>query len=163
MSTKQQRRSRLHLGSHPSTRGEKEWWRERRDGRRVCFQKPQNSEENRKLRGIECRWEKEKEEQEEGEKETWTHPSLLVYPRVGSEVVGVVLEGQTLLVGAQLEVLRGQFEAQGVGSQRVDHVLVAFAAVLHQERTPVGLRGADQLDTLQRGETKHSGFARASR
>lgn len=39
--------------------------------------------------------------------------------------------GSLLLVGAKLEVLGGQFESQGVGSQRVDHVLVAFSTVLH--------------------------------
>lgn len=54
-----------------------------------------------------------------------------------------------LLVGFQLEVLGGQLEAQGVGAQRVYHVLVAFPTVLHQEGTPVGLRGADQLEALQ--------------
>lgn len=70
-------------------------------------------------------------------------------PPAGLEAMCEVLPGQPLLVGSQLEVLRGQFEAQRVGSQRVDHVLVAFSAVLHQERTPVGLRGADQLQTLQ--------------
>lgn len=62
--------------------------------------------------------------------------------------------GRLLLVGAELEVLGGQFEAQGVGSQRVDHVLVAFSTVLHQEGTPVGLRGADQLQTLREEERK---------
>lgn len=72
-------------------------------------------------------------------------------------MVGAVLPRRLLLVGAKLEVLGGQFEAQGVGSQRVNHVLVAFSTVLHQERTPVGLRGADQLQTLQE-EKKHSGF-----
>ena len=71
---------------------------------------------------------------------------------------------QLLLVGAELEVLWGQLEAQGVGSQWVDHVLVAFSTVLHQERTPVRLRGADQLQALQeerphtRGLHNHSRF-----
>lgn len=59
------------------------------------------------------------------------------------------LSGRPLLVGTELEVLGGQLEAQGVGSQRVHHVLVAFSTVFHQERTPVRLRGADQLQTLQ--------------
>ena len=75
-------------------------------------------------------------------------------PLQGLEVVGAVLPGQLLLVGAELEVLWGQLEAQRVGSQRVHHVLVAFSTVFHQERTPVRLRGADQLQTLQ--EERHT-------
>lgn len=85
---------------------------------------------------------REEEREEETEPPSWC-------PLQGLEVVGAALVGQLLLVGAKLEVLWGQFEAQGVGSQRVNHILVAFSAVLHQERTPVGLRGADQLQTLQ--------------
>lgn len=77
-------------------------------------------------------------------------PPPLPAPPAGLEAVCVLLPRWLLLVGAKLEVLGGQFEAQGVGSQRVDHVLVAFSAVLHQEWTPVGLRGADQLQALQR-------------
>lgn len=46
-----------------------------------------------------------------------------------------------LLFGGQLEVLGREFDPQGVGAQRVDHVLVALAAVLEQEGAPVGLRG----------------------
>lgn len=65
-----------------------------------------------------------------------------------TEAVGVVLPGWLLLVGAKLEVLGGQFEAQRIGSQRVDHVLVTFSTVLHQERTPVRLRRTNQLQTL---------------
>lgn len=57
-----------------------------------------------------------------------------------------------LLIRAELEVLGGQFETQGVGSQGVDHVLIAFPAVLHEERTPVRLGRADQLQTLQRSD-----------
>lgn len=79
-------------------------------------------------------------------------------PPAGLEAMCEVLPGQLLLVGSQLEVLRGQLEAQRVGSQRVDHVLVAFSAVLHQERTPVGLRGADQLQTLQDERQNRAGF-----
>lgn len=79
-------------------------------------------------------------------------------PPAGLEAMCEVLPGQPLLVGSQLEVLRGQFEAQRVGSQRVDHVLVAFSPVLHQERTPVGLRGADQLQTLQDKRQNRAGF-----
>lgn len=63
-------------------------------------------------------------------------------------------QGRLLLIRAKLEVLGGQFEAQRVGSQRVNHVLVAFPAVLHEERTPVGLGRADQLQTLQRSHMK---------
>lgn len=99
----------------------------------------------------------EKEREEEGEEEVEDAPPPPVAPLQRLEVVGAVLPGRLLLVGAELEVLGGQFEAQGVGSQRVDHVLVAFSTVLHQERTPVRLRGADQLQTLQE-ERKHSGF-----
>lgn len=73
-----------------------------------------------------------------------THQCLLQ----GLEVVDVVLSGWLLLVRTKLEVLGGQLEAQGAGSQWVDHVLVAFSTVLHQERTPVRLRGADQLQAL---------------
>lgn len=60
-----------------------------------------------------------------------------------------------LLVGAELEILGGKFEAQRVGSQGVGHVLVAFSTVLQQEGTPVGLRGADQLQALRGGHTQH--------
>lgn len=76
-------------------------------------------------------------------------------PSLGLEMVGVELPGRLLLVGAELEVLGGQFEAQRVGSQRVGHVLVAFSTMLHQEGTPVGLRGADQLQTLQEKRQIH--------
>lgn len=72
----------------------------------------------------------------------------LPMPSLGLRAMCVLL-GWLLLVGAELKVLGGQFEAQGVGSQRVDHVLVAFPTVLHQERAPVRLRGADQLQPLQ--------------
>lgn len=61
-----------------------------------------------------------------------------------------LLPGRLLLIRAKLEVLGGQFETQRVGSQWVNHVLVAFPAVLHEERTPVGLGRAHQLQTLQR-------------
>lgn len=37
---------------------------------------------------------------------------------------------ELLILGRQLEVLGRELEAQGVGAQRVDHVLVAFTAVL---------------------------------
>lgn len=65
-----------------------------------------------------------------------------------------LLPGRLLLIRAKLEVLGGQFETQRVGSQRVNHVLVAFPPVLHEERTPVGLGRADQLQTLQRSHMK---------
>lgn len=65
-----------------------------------------------------------------------------------TEAVAMALPGCLLLVGAKLEVLGGQFEPQRVGSQRVDHVLVTFSTVLHQEGTPVRLRCTNQLQTL---------------
>lgn len=70
----------------------------------------------------------------------------------GLERISELLPGRLLLVRAKLEVLGGQFETQRVGSQRVNHVLVAFPTVLHEERTPVGLGRADQLQTLQRSD-----------
>lgn len=73
-------------------------------------------------------------------------------PCWGLEAARAAAVGRLLLVGAELEVLGGQFESQGVCSQGVDHVLVAFSAVLHQEGAPVGLRGADQLQTLREEE-----------
>jgi len=69
---------------------------------------------------------------------------------------GAALHRRLLLVGLELEVLGRQLEAQGAGSQRVGHVLVAFPAVLQQERTPVRLRGAHQLQAL-REERRHTG------
>lgn len=76
----------------------------------------------------------------------------------GWERTSELLPGQLLLVRAQLEVLGGQLQTQRVGTQRVHHVLVALPTVLHEERTPVGLGGADQLQALQRHEHgyKHS-------
>lgn len=84
-------------------------------------------------------------------------------PCGGLEMAGAGLPERLLLVGSELEVLGGQFEAQGVGSQGVDHVLVAFSTVLHQERTPVRLRGADQLQTLPEERRHLVGLYRPSR
>lgn len=102
------------------------------------------------------------ERQRRKEKKRWVSPPFRC-PLRGLEAVCAVLPGRLLLVGAELEVLGGQFEAQGVGSQRVDHVLVAFSTVLHQERTPVGLRGADQLQTLQEERQHKLGACRRRR
>lgn len=82
------------------------------------------------------------------EKERWSAP-IPAWCLQGLEM-SELLPG--LLIGAKLEVLGGQFETQRVGSQRVNHVLVAFPTVLHEERTPVGLGRADQLQTLQRSD-----------
>lgn len=99
----------------------------------------------RLLRGFR---DKETGRREEGEeKERWSAP-IPAWCLQGLEEMSELLPG--LLIGVKLEVLGGQFETQRVGSQRVNHVLVAFPTVLHEERTPVGLGRADQLQTLQR-------------
>lgn len=93
---------------------------------------------------------KEKEtgrREERDEKKRWSAP-IPAWRLQGLEETSELLPG--LLIGAKLEVLGGQFETQRVGSQRVNHVLVAFPTVLHEERTPVGLGRADQLQALQR-------------
>lgn len=86
-----------------------------------------------------------------GREKKWGRRQILPPTRLlqGLEVVGVLLSTWLLLVRTKLEVLGRQLESQGAGSQWVDHVLVAFSTVLHQERTPVRLRGADQLQALQ--------------
>lgn len=87
-----------------------------------------------------------------GREEEVVSPCPGVAPAGGSERMSEPLPGRPLLIRAKLQVLGGQFETQRVGSQRVNHVLVAFPAVLHEERTPVGLGRADQLQTLQRSD-----------
>lgn len=84
-----------------------------------------------------------------GEKE-WTKASTSSKWQLNwSDVVIKMLAGWLLLVGTKMEVLWGQLETQRVGSKRIDHVLVAIPSVLHQERTPIRLRGTDQLQALQ--------------
>lgn len=89
----------------------------------------------------------------EGEEDSgWWSAPVPVWRLQGLGRTSELLPGRLLLIRAKLEVLGGQFETQRVGSQRVNHVLVAFPTVFHEERTPVGLGRADQLQTLQRSD-----------
>lgn len=84
-----------------------------------------------------------------GGEKRWSAP-VPAWSLQGWERISELLRGWLLLIRAKLEVLGGQFQTQRVGSKRVNHVLVAFPTVLHEERTPVRLGRADQLQTLRR-------------